>query len=213
MSLTLTVVLILIISAVSIYAFQRPELVQKLLFQPYLIKHRNEWYRFVSSAFVHGSWIHLLFNMFTFYFFGEAVERYVLKPRFGEVEGGIYFVVLFVVGVIVAHISTYSKYKDAYHYRSLGASGGVSAVVFCSIMFYPANDLCLYGLLCIPGFILGPLYLIYSYYQGRRGADNINHEAHLYGALFGILFSIIVDTRVIGNFIGQVSQYMAQYNL
>ena len=211
--MSITIVLIVFISIVSIYAFQQPDLLQKLLFQPYRIKHYNEWYRFLTSAFVHGSWIHLIFNMFTFYFFGEAVERYVLKPRFGATEGGLYFVLLFVVGVIVAHISTYKKYADAAYYRSLGASGGVSAVVFCSIMFYPANDLCLYGILCIPGFILGPLYLIYSYYQGKRGADNINHEAHLYGALFGILFSIIVDPSVIGHFVGQVANYMSQYNL
>ena len=209
--MSITIILILITSAISIYAFQRQDLMEKLLFHPYSVKHRNEWYRFVSSAFVHGSWMHLLFNMFTFYFFGEAVERYVLMRLFGEVLGGVLFVLLFVVGVIIAHISTYLKYKDMPHYRSLGASGGVSSVVFCSIMFYPANDLCLYGLLCIPGFILGPLYLIYSYYQGQRGADNINHEAHLYGAIFGIIFSILVDVSVLGHFVDQVSAYMASF--
>lgn len=205
--MSITVILIIIISAISIWAFQKPEMQHKLLFQPYRVKHYNEWYRFLSSAFVHGSWMHLIFNMFTFYFFGEAVERYVLKPLFGSTMGGVYFVLLFVVGVVIAHLSTYQKYKDAAYYRSLGASGGVSSVVFCSIMFYPVNDLCLYGILCIPGFILGPLYLMYSYYQGKRGADNINHEAHLYGALFGILFSIVVDPSVIGRFVDQVSQY------
>ena len=209
--MSITVILIIVISAVSIYAFERPDIQQKLLFHPYYIKHRNEWYRFVSSAFVHGSWLHLIFNMFTFYFFGQAVERYVLKGLYGETMGGVYFIVLFVVGVIISHISTYIKYKDAAYYRSLGASGGVSAVVFCSIMFYPVNDLCLYGLLCIPGFILGPLYLIYSYYQGKRGADNINHEAHLYGALFGIFFSIVVEPSVVKLFAEQVSNYVTTY--
>jgi membrane associated rhomboid family serine protease len=207
MTLSLTVIIILITSAISIYAFQQPELLNRLLFHPYSIRRRNEWYRFVSSGFVHGSWLHLLFNMFTFYWFGEAVERYVLKPLFGSELGGILFITLFVIGIIIAHISTYIKYKDAPHYRSLGASGGVAAVVFCSIMFYPVNDLCLYGLLCIPGFILGPLYLIYSYYQGKKGTDNINHEAHLFGAIFGIVFAILVDPRVIGRFVDQVSGY------
>jgi membrane associated rhomboid family serine protease len=211
--ISITVVLIIVISAVSIYGFQQPDFLQKMLFHPYSVKHRGEWYRFISSAFVHGSWMHLIFNMFTFYFFGEAVERYVLKPLFGSEMGGFYFVLLFVVGVVVSHISTYKKYADAAYYRSLGASGGVSSVVFASIMFYPANDLCLYGILCIPGFVLGPLYLIYSYYQGKRGADNINHEAHLYGALFGILFSIIVDVSVLGRFVDQVVAYMSQYQL
>jgi membrane associated rhomboid family serine protease len=211
MTLSLTVIIILITSAISIWAFQQPELLNRLLFHPYSIKHRNEWYRFVSSGFVHGSWLHLLFNMFTFYWFGEAVDRGVLKPLFGSELGGILFIALFVIGIIIAHISTYIKYKDAPHYRSLGASGGVAAVVFCSIMFYPVNDLCLYGLLCIPGFILGPLYLIYSYYQGKKGTDNINHEAHLFGAIFGIVFAIVVDPRVIGHFIDQVSTYQLPF--
>ncbi|MBW3544089.1 MAG: rhomboid family intramembrane serine protease [Bacteroidetes bacterium] len=211
--MSLTIILILITSAISYWAFQNTEVQRKWLFHPYLIKHRNEWYRFISSGFVHAGWMHLIFNMFTFYFFGRAVEFGVLKPRFGEVEGGIYFILFYVVGIIISHISTYKKYSEAAYYRSLGASGGVSAVVLCSIMFYPQETLYIFGILPIPGFILGPLYLIYSYYQGRRGADNINHEAHLYGALFGILFSIVVDTRVIGHFIEQVSQYMAQYNL
>lgn len=209
--MSLTVLLILFTSAISIWAFQKPELLQKLLFHPYSVKHRNEWYRFITSAFVHGSWLHLLFNMFTFYFFGEAIERYVLKPLFGSTLGGMLFIGLFVVGVIIAHISTYIKYKDAAFYRSLGASGGVSSVVFCSIMFYPVNDLCLYGLICIPGFILGPLYLIYSYYQGKKGTDNINHEAHLFGAIFGIVFSILIDPGVIGRFVDQVSQYQLPF--
>lgn len=213
MIVSITVVLIIIISAVSIYGFQQPEFNQKMLFHPYMIRHRNEWYRFITSAFVHGSWMHLIFNMFTFYWFGEAVERYILKPKFGSVEGGLYFLLLFIVGVIVSHISTYRKYAEAAYYRSLGASGGVSAVVFASIMFYPVNDLCLYGIICIPGFVLGPLYLIYSYYQGKRGTDNINHEAHLYGALFGILFSVIVEVSVLSRFFDQVVRYMSQYQL
>lgn len=207
--MSITVIIIIVVSAISIYAFQKPDFLQKMLFHPYSIKHRNEWYRFISSALVHGSWLHLIFNMFTFYWFGEAVEGYVLKPLYGETLGGILFLLLFLVGVVIAHISTYIKYKDAAYYRSLGASGGVSAVVFCSIMFYPAQDLCLYGIICIPGFILGPLYLIYSYYQGKRGEDNINHEAHLYGAIFGILFSILIEPAVLGHFVDQVSAYVS----
>lgn len=207
--MSITIILILITSAISIWAFQRPDLMEKLLFHPYSIKHRNQWYRFVSSGFIHAGWMHLLFNMFTFYFFGQAVEFGVLKARFGEMEGGIYFVLFYVVGIIISHISTYLKYKDASYYRSLGASGGVSAVVLCSIMFYPQETLYIFGILPIPGFILGPLYVIYSYYQGKRGADNINHEAHLYGAIFGILFSILVDPSVLAHFAGQVTEYMA----
>ena len=207
MTLSLTVILISIISIVSIMAFSNAQLLNRLIFHPYTIKRENQWYRFLTSAFIHGDWVHLIFNMFTMYWFGRLVEYGVVKPRFGDTTGGILYIALFVIGVIVAHLPSYQKHKDSPYYRSLGASGGVSALLFCSIMFFPLEDICIYGILCIPGFIIGPLYLIYTYFQGKRNADNINHEAHLYGALFGILFSILVEPTVISDFIHKVSQW------
>lgn len=203
--MTVTFFLIVITSIVSIIAWQKPELQNKLLFHPYSVKHKNEYFRFITGGFVHSGWIHLFFNMFTLYFFGAVLEQ-LFNSMFGP-NGFAYLLGLFLAGVIVSDIPTYLKYKDAPHYRSLGASGGVAAVIFCSIMFYPTNDLCLYGILCIPGFILGPLFLIYSYYQGKKMADNINHDAHFYGALFGILFSLFVDIGVFGSFIQKVANY------
>lgn len=207
--MTVTLFLIVLTSAVSIIAWQKPELQHKLLFHPYSVKHRNEYFRFITGGFVHSGWVHLFFNMFTLYFFGSSLE-FLFDSMFGA-NGFAYLLSLFLVGVIVSDIPTYLKYKDAPHYRSLGASGGVAAVIFCSIMFDPARDLCLYGILCIPGFILGPLFLIYSYYQGKKMADNINHDAHFYGALFGILFSLFVDINVFGDFIQEVAVYVSNY--
>lgn len=203
--MSVTILLIIIISLVSYVAWQKPELQEKLLFHPYSMKHRNEYFRFITGGFVHSGWLHLFFNMFTFYFFGSVLEM-SFDRIFGN-EGFAYLVSLLIFGIIVSDIPTYFKYKDAPHYRAVGASGGVAAVVFCSIMFFPTNDLCLYGIICIPGFILGPLFLIYSYYQGKRQVDNINHDAHFYGALFGVLFSLFVDPQVFGRFIGQVINY------
>lgn len=200
-----TLLLIIITSATSIIAWQKPALQEKLLFHPYSVKHRSEYFRFITGGFVHSGWIHLFFNMFTLFFFGANIE-YLFNAMFGP-EGFAYLLTLFLIGVIVSDIPTYLKYKDSPHYRSLGASGGVAAVIFCSIMFFPVEPLCLYGILCIPGFILGPLFLIYSYYQGKKMADNINHDAHFYGALFGIAFSIFVDIDVIGSFFQQVINY------
>lgn len=203
--MSVTILLIIITSVVSYLGWQKPDLQEKLLFHPYSIKHRNEYFRFITGGFVHSGWLHLFFNMFTFYFFGSVLEV-SFEHLFGS-EGFAYLVSLLIFGIIVSDIPTYFKYKDAPHYRAVGASGGVAAVVFCSIMFFPTNDLCLYGIICIPGFILGPLFLIYSYYQGKRMADNINHDAHFYGALFGVLFSVFVDPQVFGRFIGQVMSY------
>lgn len=209
--MSVTILLIIIISVVSYFAWQKPDLQEKLLFHPYSIKHRNEYFRFITGGFVHSGWLHLFFNMFTLYFFGSILEEYFQQERMFGNEGFAYLVSLLIFGIIVSDIPTYFKYKDAPHYRAVGASGGVAAVVFCSIMFFPTYDLCLYGIICIPGFILGPLFLIYSYYQGKRQADNINHDAHFYGALFGVLFSIFVNPQVFSSFIGQVMNYQFQF--
>jgi membrane associated rhomboid family serine protease len=206
MSLSITLILIIIICLVSIPAFSNPGLLNRLLFHPYTIKREGQWYRFLSSGFVHGDWVHLIFNMIALFYFGRVME-YVLMMKFGVLGGGLAYLALFVVGIIISHISTYRKYQNAPHYRSLGASGGVSAVVFASIMFFPINDICIYGIICIPGFILGPLYLLYTYYQGKRDADNINHEAHLSGAIFGIAFSVLVDPGVLAHFVEQISTW------
>lgn len=203
--MSVNIILIILISLVSYFAWQKPELQQKLLFHPYSVKHRNEYYRFITGGFVHSGWLHLFFNMFTLYFFGSSLEA-LFDAKFGP-SGFAYLISLFLLGVIISDIPTYLKYKDAPHYRSLGASGGVASIVFCSIMFFPTVDLCLYGFICIPGFILGPLFLIYSYYQSKRMADNINHDAHFYGALFGVIFSVFIDLQVFGRFISQVADY------
>lgn len=203
--MSVTIFLIIGISIISYVAWQKPDLQQKLLFHPYSIKHRNEYYRFITAGFVHSGWLHLFFNMFTLYFFGETLES-EFQYRFGA-EGFAYLLALFLLGVIVSDIPTYAKYKNAPHYRAVGASGGVASVLFASIMFDPLMGICPYGIICIPGFILGPLFLIYSYYQGQRMADNINHDAHFYGALFGVAFSLFVDPQVLGQFIDQVSTY------
>jgi membrane associated rhomboid family serine protease len=170
---------------------------------PYMITKRSQYYRLVTSGFLHKDHIHLLFNMFSFYFFGEAMEQ-IFQYIFGSVMGSIYFIALYVSAIIVSDLPTLFKHKDHYAYNSLGASGGVSAVVFAFIIFLPLEDICLYAVLCFPGFILGIAYVAYSYYQGKRANDNINHDAHLYGALFGLIFCIVVYPEVIGNFIDQI---------
>jgi membrane associated rhomboid family serine protease len=89
----------------------------------------------------------------------------------------------------------------------LGASGGVASVIFVSIIFFPLNEICLYFALCIPGFILGTLYLIYSYFYGRKSMDNINHDAHMYGALFGLVFCVVMYPSSIKSFFMQIMEY------
>lgn len=206
MELSLTTVLIGITAITSILAFNRYEMLDRWMFMPYRIRHRGEWDRFILSGFIHKDYVHLLFNMFTFYFFGRVVELF-LGYTFGPLVGGILFVTFYLLGIIISDIPTYRKHQDDSYYRALGASGGTSATVFASIVIMPLSDICLFGIICLPGFILGILFLIYSYYQGKKGQDNINHDAHLYGAIFGIVSILIISPNSGLRFVEQIKDF------
>ena len=204
--MSITLIIILITVAASYYAWEKPELMYKWIMNPYTVQRKNQYERFITSGFIHQDWGHLFFNMFALYMFGSNIER-VFSYLFNE--SGIYiYLILYITAIIVSDIPTYLKYKNNVNYNSLGASGGVSAVIFASIIYFPTNDICIYYILCFPGFIMGIIYLIYTTYQAKRGADNINHDAHLYGALYGVAFAIISNPVVIITFRDQINIYI-----
>ncbi len=201
----ITYVLIGITALVSFYAFNSPSLMSGLMMNPYYTQRHRQYYRFLTSGFIHKDYAHLLWNMFSFFFFGTAIER-LFGALFGPV-GGLYFIALYFLAIVVSDIPTYLKHRHNPGYNSLGASGGVSAVVFAYIIFQPLSDICLYVFICMPGFIMGALYIFFSWYQGRKANDNINHDAHLYGALFGLIFCIVVEPASIGHFFEQLKNW------
>lgn len=206
MQLSLTTILLLITGAVSMYVFTRPDLQERLMLNPYRVSRKGEWYRFISSGLIHQGWVHLLFNMFTFYFFGRWIERYFVIVH-GQELGYFYFLLLYIGGIIVADIPTYLKYKDSPYYNSLGASGGVSSIIFATIFYNPTEEVCLYAFLCLPGFIWGGIYLAYSYFYDRQGSDSVNHSAHLYGALYGFLLAVLIRPSAIAHFFDAIMQW------
>ena len=194
------IVLVIIIVGISYFAFQNKNLIEKLILSPYLVIHRNEWHRIITHAFIHANWTHLLFNMIALWSFGTTVIQYF------EVLSGIpnvHFFVLFFLGVVIASIPDIVKHKNDTSYFSLGASGGVSAVVFSAILFDPWSTILIFFIPC-PGIIFGVLYLIYSHYMSRRGSDNINHSAHFYGAVFGFLYPMLIQPSIVFYFIQQL---------
>ncbi len=203
--MTFTYILIAINVIASLYAWNRTDKYYAWMLNPYSVVHRNQYYRMLTSGFIHNDWVHLIFNMITLYFFGRNVE-YVFSYLYGG-AGTIYFLILYFAGMLVADIPSVVKHRNDPHYNSLGASGAVSAVLFAAILFNPTSRICLYMALCMPGFIFGALYLLYSFYQGKQSAGNINHDAHLFGALFGIVFSIIIEPTVISSFFDQVLNF------
>lgn len=191
---SLTLIIIVITSAISIAAFQNVQLMARFQFNAYQIHHRKQWYRFITHAFLHADWTHLIVNMLVLFFFGRVVEYY-LSLYNGELMP-VLFLSLYLGGIVMAVIATYLKEKDNPHYNSVGASGAVSALLFSSVVFDPWNKIYLYGIIGLPGIVWALIYAVYSYVMGKRSQDNINHEAHLYGALFGLFFTLILDSRI-----------------
>lgn len=206
MELSATVLIIALTVLTSYLAWQKPNLMERWMFTPYQIQKKNQWDRFILSGFIHKDGTHLLFNMFTFYFFGRVVESF-LTIKFGQTTGVGLYILFYLGAIVIADIPTYFKHQSHSFYRALGASGGVAATVFGSIILMPLSDICLFGLLCLPGFALGVLFLIYSIVQSKKGGDGINHDAHLYGALFGIAFILIVSPQSALNFIDQIKSF------
>ena len=206
MEISVTVIFIGITCIISYYAWKNPVLMNRSLFSPYRINHHKEYQRFIYSGFIHKDGTHLLFNMFTFFFFGRVVEQF-LAYRLGMVPGAALYVVFYLAAIVIADIPTYLKRKDDPSYHALGASGGTSAAVFASIVLAPLDKICIFGIFCLPGFILGILFLGYSIYQGKQEEGNINHDAHLYGALFGILFILLLSPESGYHFIEQIKDY------
>ena len=204
--MNISIILIVISVVASLYAWNHQDKYYKWMMNPYSVVHKQQYYRLITSGFIHNGYVHLLFNMITLYFFGDVIEQ-ILRYYYGG-SGIFYFLLLYFLGMVVADIPSIIKHRNNPNYNSLGASGAVSAVVFSSILFNPTAKICIFlPIFCLPGFIFGILFLIYSYYQGRRMADNINHDAHLYGAVFGVLYSIILEPKVIVNFFDQILNY------
>src|SRR5687767_10348436 len=181
-----TLVLIGLNVIYSLVAFSNQDVLSKSIMWPYGVRRYNQYYRFISSGFIHADFMHLAFNMITLYFFGRNVELYFSLYGLG---GNISYIILYFIGLIVSDIPSYLQHKDDYNYHSLGASGAVSAVVFAAIVFNPWSGLYVF-FLKISAVLYAVLYIWYCIYMAKRGGDNINHSAHLFGALFGLGFTI-----------------------
>ncbi len=176
-------ILICIIIVTSILALNNKKLFNAFILNPSRIDAHQEYYRFLTSGFIHANYLHLFVNMFTLFFFGSSIESKL---------GGIHLLAILLLGIIISDFPSYSKHRNNPSYRSLGASGGVSAIVFAYIILDPVSTIFLF-FIPVPAFIFGGLFLMYSYYQSRNeSGDNVNHTAHFYGSVVGIVYTLIV---------------------
>jgi len=209
--MNVTIVIVIITCIVSFIAFSNQRVIDALIFNPPAIYYRKEWYRFFTCGLIHADIMHLAFNMFSFYVFGRIVENNFIQI-FGS-KGDLLYALMYIAALPACLIPTYVQHKENYSYRSLGASGAVSAVIFAGIFLNPTIGVSLIFIpIPIPGFIFGPVYLLITAYLSRRGGSYINHSAHLWGAFFGIAFLIVTafaltNFNPITWFVNQVRSY------
>lgn len=193
----ITLALIAVTSLVSWQAWERPQLLNRLILWPPAVERQQQYDRLLTHGFIHADGMHLIFNMVTLYSFGQAMERY-FTVRIGSVG----YLLFYVSAVVIAILPTYMKHRDDSGYRSLGASGAVSAVLFASILLDPWNGIYMFFIpIPIPAFIFAGLYIWYSIWMDKRGGDNVNHSAHLWGALYGMMFTLLQQPQLAGEFL------------
>ena len=186
---------------ISIQAFNKQNFQDQCLYIPYNVKHYNEYYRILSHMLVHADFTHLAFNMISLYYLGSYFEM-ELNYAYGTM-GTYYYMLIYLLGGIAATVLPYIRNSENSMYRSLGASGAVSSVIFATILWNPELELMLLFIpIPIKAYVLGPLYLAFEYFSMKKGASGIAHDAHIGGAIFGILFVLLIDAVIGVKFLG-----------
>jgi len=187
-----TLLLIAINVVVSLAAFNVPRLMETGMFMPYRAIRKNTWYELITSGFLHGGYTHLVFNMFTLFFFGPVLERSI---------GEVHFLILYFTGLLASSIPTLIRHKDNPSYATIGASGAVEAVLFAFIVIYPFDKIYLFLIpIGIPAILFGAIFVAYSIWASKK-EGKINHEAHIGGAAWGLIYMFAFVPNTIDYFL------------
>ena len=179
------IAIIAITVIISLAGFQNVSVFEKYKFNVSAIKYKKEYIRLLSAGFLHADWGHLFFNMFTLYFFGPIVL---------EAFNIVGFILIYLGSIILGNLFSLYLYQKQGWYSAIGASGGVSGILFAAVAYAP-NEI---EVNFVPGFIFGALYFSYSVYMmlNPKPHDNIGHAAHLGGAAFGLVYAVATEPEV-----------------
>ena len=196
----MTLMIIAATCAISLVAMGNPKMIEALILWPPAVSRNQDYYRLFSYGLVHADFQHLLFNMITLYFFGQAIEQV-----YDSALGDFGFLFFYALGLIISILPAYIRNRNNDQYRTLGASGAVSAVLFAFILFQPWATIYLY-VLPVPAILYAVAYVTYSVYSERKGGGNVNHSAHLCGAAYGVVFTLLVEPRAFAAFFSALVQ-------
>jgi membrane associated rhomboid family serine protease len=173
-----TITVLAVTALASFYAFQRPDAMERWIFNPKAILAHKEFHRMFTCGLIHANWMHFAFNAFSFYSFARNIEViYGAKTM------------LLIYGSSILGGSLLSLVIHRHHeYRALGASGGVCGIIFASIFLLPWSAISMFPLpIGVPAYLYAVIFLAGSFIAHRRQKDNIGHDAHLGGAIVGLL--------------------------
>lgn len=198
-----TIIIIAITCLISFAAFRNTNLKRSFAHHPYSEDKSKQYYRLLTSGFLHGDTFHLFVNMYVLYGFGTFVEQ-MFQLMFGSTTGLVIFVSFYLLMIVLSSIPTHFKHRSNPGYSAIGASGATSAVLFSFVVFRPLAELELYFFFPIPAIIFAVLYLWYSSWAGKKALDNIGHDAHFFGAVAGFLFTILLKPDLFLSFLDQI---------
>lgn len=191
--MTATLILIAanaVISLAALYAF--PILFEKGMMKPYRVLREHTWYELITSGFLHAGFGHLFLNMFVLFFFG---------PILAATLGLQHFLIIYFTGLIVSGLPSLYLHKDNPEFATIGASGAVESILFGFIILYPLEPIYIMFIpIGIPSLVFGVLFVAYSIYASK-GGGNVNHEAHIAGAIWGVLYLLIFVPNAPGHFL------------
>ncbi|MGH1361981.1 MAG: rhomboid family intramembrane serine protease [Calditrichia bacterium] len=183
--------------AISLHAlYNDQQLLYRMMLHPYSVFRNKQYELLVTHGFIHADIAHLAFNMFTFYFFGIALELHV---------GHIGFIIVYFGSMLASALITSWQRKNNEEHRSLGASGAVSGALLGFILFQPTASLYMMFIpIPIPAWLFAIAYIGYSYYASQNQRSRIDHAAHLWGAVAGVVLTLLIKPSALGTFISQM---------
>jgi membrane associated rhomboid family serine protease len=196
---SITLLIIIFTVLVSYQGFSKYVLIDRLKHSPAREFSQKEYYRLLTSGFVHADWTHLIVNMFVLYSFGGFIENFFVH-EFGLLQGRIIFTAFYLLNIVLANIPTALRFKYNYAFSSIGASGAVSGIIFVFILLNPWAMLLLFFIIPVPAIIAGIGYLIYSSWAANKGHGRLDHSAHFAGAIAGMLMAILLKKEIVGYF-------------
>ncbi len=184
------IIVIAVTGYFSYRGFVNPPFLRSYLFSIRAILDDKQYYRILSSGALHADWAHLIFNMYSLYSFGSAIEL---------LFGPLTFLVIYLASIVGGGLLALLLHRNE-EYRALGASGGVCGIIFACIFLLPGTSVMLFFIpVPIPAYIYAVLFIFISFFGIRTQMGNIGHDAHLGGAIIGLLTATIIRPSIVPN--------------